>query len=91
MPEDMVAKMVDPKNEVSVTVIENPDGSFSYTSKYSLSPEWNFSSSYKAENNSTKETIDRVYQIGETNKIDKPWPLEQTVTKNNPYTWITRT
>jgi len=76
IPEDMVAKMVDPKNEVSVTVIENPDGSFSYTSKYSLSPEWNFSSSYK---------------IGETNKIDKPWPLEQTVTKNNPYTWIART
>jgi len=76
MPEDMVAKMVDTKNEVSVTVIENPDGSFSYSSKHSLTPELNFSSTYK---------------IGETTKIDKPWPLIQTVTKNNPYTWIART
>merc|ERR1712212_1437934 len=76
MPNDIVAKMVDPKNEVSVTVIENPDGSFCYTSKHSLTPELNFSSTYK---------------IGETTKIDKPWSLEQTVTKNNPYTWIART
>ena len=51
MPEDMVAKMVDTKNEVSVTVIENPDGSFSYSSKHSLTPELNFSSTYKVENN----------------------------------------
>ena len=91
MPEDMVAKMVDTKNEVSVTVIENPDGSFSYSSKHSLTPELNFSSSYKVENNNIIDTIDKQHQIGETTKIDKPWPLIQTVTKNNPYTWIART
>ena len=61
MPNDIVAKMVDPKNEVRVTVIENPDGSFSYTSKHSLTPELNFSSTYKVWDDNIKDTIDRVH------------------------------
>ena len=60
MPEDMVAKMVDTKNEVSVTVIENPDGIFSYSSKHSLTPELNCSSTYKVENNDIIDTIDCI-------------------------------
>jgi len=76
MPEDMVAKMVDTKNVITVTVVESPDGSFNYSSKHSLAPQLSFQSHYK---------------IGETTKIEKPWPLVQTVTKTNAFTWIART
>jgi len=75
-PEDMCSKMLDAKNKTTITILENSDGSFTYTVEYSLLPEMNFSNTYK---------------IGETTKVEKPWPLVQTVTKTNEYTWNTRT
>merc|ERR1711892_1165315 len=44
--------------------------------EYSLLPDMNFSNTYK---------------IGETTKVEKPWPLVQRVTKTNEHTWNTRT
>ena len=41
MTEDMCKKMLDPKNEVTVTVSENSDGSFTSDSKHSIAPEFN--------------------------------------------------
>eukprot|EP00091_Calanus_sinicus_P010425 TRINITY_DN2424_c0_g1_i7.p1 TRINITY_DN2424_c0_g1~~TRINITY_DN2424_c0_g1_i7.p1 ORF type:complete len:238 (+),score=77.13 TRINITY_DN2424_c0_g1_i7:163-876(+) len=76
MTEDMCKKMLDPKNEVTVTVSENSDGSFTSDSKHSLAPEFNSVVTFK---------------IGETTAIEKPFPMTLTVTKKNENTWINRT
>lgn len=76
MTEDMCKKMLDPKNEMTLAVSENSDGSFTSDSKHSLAPEFNSVVSFK---------------IGETTTIEQPWPMTLTVTKKNENTWITRT
>ena len=47
MPEDMIKKMLDPKNAICITVTENADGSFTSVSEQSLTPELNSNQTFK--------------------------------------------
>merc|ERR1712002_515873 len=76
MTEDMLKKMLDPKNVITMTVVENKDGSFTSGTTQSLAPEFNHSSTFK---------------IGETTTVKEPWPATVTVTKKSDTTWMTRT
>lgn len=67
LPEDMCKKLLDPKNKVTVTCIENADGSFTMSTDHSIVPEINNTNTFK---------------IGETTKIEKPWPMTITVNKS---------
>ena len=49
----MCKKMLDPKNEVTLTVSENSDGSFTSDSKHSLAPEFNSMVTFKVIENET--------------------------------------
>merc|ERR1712088_11528 len=76
MTEEMLKKMLDPKNIINMTVVENKDGSFTSGTTQSLAPEFNHSSTFK---------------IGETTTVKEPWPATVTVTKKSDTTWNTRT
>jgi len=76
MTEEMLKKMLDPKNIITMTVVENKDGSFTSGTTQSLAPEFNHSSTFK---------------IGETTTVKEPWPATVTVTKKSDTTWNTRT
>jgi len=76
MTEDMLKKMLDPKNVITMTVVENSDGSFTSGTTQSLAPEFNHSSTFK---------------IGETTTVKEPWPCTVTVTKKSDTVWNTRT
>merc|ERR1712179_764682 len=76
MTEEMLKKMLDPKNVITMTVVENKDGSFTSGTTQSLAPEFNHSSTFK---------------IGETTTVKEPWPATVTVTKKSETTWNTRT
>ena len=56
MSEDMVAKMVDTKNVITVTVVENPDGSFIYSSKHSLAPQLDTDTMFKVHRETLPDT-----------------------------------
>ena len=55
MTEDMCKKMLDPKNEVTLTVSENSNGSFTSDSKHSLAPEFNSMVTFKVIENETAQ------------------------------------
>jgi len=76
MTEEMLKKMLDPKNVITMTVVENSDGSFTSGTTQSLAPEFNHSSTFK---------------IGETTTVKEPWPCTVTVTKKSDTIWNTRT
>merc|ERR1711915_939239 len=61
MPEDLIKKMMNSKNEITLTMVENADGSFTSSSEQSLCPELNQTTTFK---------------LGETQKIEKPWPMK---------------
>jgi len=75
MPEAEVKTMLDPANEVCVTVCENNDGSFTTSSKNSLATQFNMSSTFK---------------VGERTEMKEPFPHFFTITKKNENTWINR-
>jgi len=75
LPETLVKKMLDPKNVITLTVMENSNGSYTSSTEMSLCPEMNQTETFK---------------IGETLKVEKPWPMEVTVTKTNETTWVSR-
>merc|ERR1712156_323062 len=72
MPEDMIKKMMNSKNEITLTMVENADGSFTSSSEQSMCPELNQTTTFK---------------LGETQKIEKPWPMTITITKSSDITW----
>merc|ERR1711915_153282 len=72
MPEDLIKKMMNSKNEITLTMVENADGSFTSSSDQSLCPELNQTTTFK---------------LGETQKIEKPWPMTITITKSSDTTW----
>ena len=47
MPEDMIKKMMNSKNEITLTMVENADGSFTSSSEQSLCPELNQTTTFK--------------------------------------------
>jgi len=75
MPEGDVKTMLDPANEVCVTVCENSDGSFTTSSRNSLATQFNTSSTFK---------------VGERTEMKEPFPHFFTITKKNDNTWINR-
>jgi len=75
MTEDMCKKMLDPKNETTMTLTENKDGSFSTVVKNTLCTELNSVSTFK---------------IGETATLTEPWPYTMTVTQKSENVWVNR-
>jgi len=73
--EDLLTKMVGAENKITLTISQNTEGSFNLSISHSTASELNFSSTFK---------------LGETTKIEKPWPLVQTVNKINDHTWSLR-
>ena len=78
-PEDMCSKMLDAKNKTTITILENSDGSFTYTVEYSLLPEMNFSNTYKVnytiqEVNSTTSG-DIIFRLEKLPRWKNPGPL----------------
>ena len=47
MPEDMIKKMMNSKNEITLTMVENADGSFTSSSEQSMCPELNQTTTFK--------------------------------------------
>merc|ERR1712066_862389 len=76
MTEDMLKRMLDPQNKMTITMVENSDGSFTSTTTHSLATEFNTCHTFK---------------IGETTTIKDPWPCTMTVTKKSDSIWVNRT
>merc|ERR1712212_1363339 len=76
MTEDMLKRMLDPQNKMTITMVENSDGSFTSTTTHSLATEFNTCHTFK---------------IGETTTIKEPWPCTMTVTKKSDSIWANRT
>merc|ERR1711970_1142774 len=76
MTEDMLKRMLDPQNKMTITMVENSDGSFTSTTTHSLATEFNTCHTFK---------------IGETTTIKEPWPCTMTVTKKSDSIWVNRT
>ena len=71
--------MLDAKNKTTITILENSDGSFTYTVEYSLLPEMNFSNTYKVnytiqEVNSTT-CGDIIFRLEKLPRWKNPGPL----------------
>jgi len=76
MSEEMLKRMLDPKNKVTWNMFENGDGSFTWSTTLSLVPEWNSTQTVKP---------------GERTEVTSPVKSFVTVTKKDENTWLNRT
>merc|ERR1712142_496036 len=70
MSEEMLKRMLDPKNKVTWNMFENGDGSFTWSTTLSLVPEWNSTQTVKP---------------GERTEVTSPVKSFVTVTKKDEH------